>query len=326
MVVLGHADLIGHSEVTGNLAVQVFFSLSGWLIGGILLKLELRQLPRFFFNRATRIWLPYFSAVSALYLVSAIREPINLRWLEFLFYDLTFVHNWFSLRPSAAIALGEMPLKGTGHSFWSISVEEQFYLVAPLIIVALRFGRSPILWSVIAVTFYALRLTDFLSISLGVTAATVLSQNRNLHLRRACVAGLTTVSLMSLLILTQISYPLGAPFFAISIVLLCARPGNRGPIGLFAGAISFPLYLNHWMGMFLANGIAKHVDWLKQSDIGLVGYALGVVAGAFAYLLVDRNVLAKRDQFYSKAIGIASASAAYALVMLGVVGGFIIFV
>jgi peptidoglycan/LPS O-acetylase OafA/YrhL len=55
IVALDHVDLIAHSEITGNLAVQVFFSLSGWLIGGILLNSRFEQLPRFFFNRATRI-------------------------------------------------------------------------------------------------------------------------------------------------------------------------------------------------------------------------------------------------------------------------------
>src|SRR5690349_11767137 len=39
---------------SGNFGVQVFFALSGWLIGGILLKSEPRDLTRFYFNRAVR--------------------------------------------------------------------------------------------------------------------------------------------------------------------------------------------------------------------------------------------------------------------------------
>jgi peptidoglycan/LPS O-acetylase OafA/YrhL len=224
VVALGHASLITHSEITGNLAVQVFFSLSGWLIGGILLNSRFEQLPRFFFNRATRIWLPYFFAVGALYALSAVREPLTARWIEFLYYDVTFTHNWFTLRPDAALALSEMPLKGTGNGFWGISVEEQFYLIAPLIIVAVKFGRSPILWVLISAILWFFQLTDFASISLGVLAAATQRLHGNLHLRRWFIVVLTGISLMSLLALINVSYALGAPFFAISIVLL--RPAG----------------------------------------------------------------------------------------------------
>jgi peptidoglycan/LPS O-acetylase OafA/YrhL len=324
VVALGHADLITHSEITGNLAVQVFFSLSGWLIGGILLNSRVEQLPRFFFNRATRIWLPYFFAVGALYALSAVREPINLRWLEFLYYDVTFTHNWFTLRPNAAVALSEMPLKGTGNAFWSISVEEQFYLIAPLIIVAAKFGRSPILWVLISAILWFFQLADFASISLGVLAATTQRLYGNLQLRRSSIVVLVGVTLVSLLALTTVSYPLGAPFFAISVVLLCARPAHRNSIGMFAGAISYPMYLNHWMGAFLINGIAKRVDWLAQPATGLLSYTLGVAAGALAYLMIDRMVMTKRSEFYSPMVGRRLATVAYTLVLLGMLGGLVV--
>jgi peptidoglycan/LPS O-acetylase OafA/YrhL len=45
-------------DTAANLAVQIFFALSGWLIGGILLRTDVQDLPRFYFNRATRIWIP----------------------------------------------------------------------------------------------------------------------------------------------------------------------------------------------------------------------------------------------------------------------------
>lgn len=66
---------------SGNFAVQVFFALSGWLIGGILLKISLKDLPRFYFNRALRIWAPYYIALLLLITASLLKEPITLKWL-----------------------------------------------------------------------------------------------------------------------------------------------------------------------------------------------------------------------------------------------------
>jgi peptidoglycan/LPS O-acetylase OafA/YrhL len=324
IVALGHVGIISHSNITGNLAVQVFFSLSGWLIGGILLSSRIKQLPRFFFNRATRIWTPYFFAVGALYLLSTVREPITLRWLEFLYYDVTFTHNWFSLRPDATTALAQMPLKGTGNGFWSISVEEQFYLVAPLIIVVSRFGLHPIAWASISIVLWYFQLVDFASISLGVLAATLQRSYGNIHLRPWFVAALVGTASLSSVFLTTSSYNLGAPFFAISIVLLCAWPGQRGPIGKFAGAISYPMYLNHWVGAFTINAIAKRVDWLTQPVVGLASYAVAVIAASALYLMIDRTVMIYRNDFYSRRTGAVLASLAYTLVLFGVVGGLLI--
>src|SRR5690349_15809326 len=44
-VVLAHEGVFGWPQI-GNLAVQVFFALSGWLIGGILLRTKPAELPR----------------------------------------------------------------------------------------------------------------------------------------------------------------------------------------------------------------------------------------------------------------------------------------
>ncbi len=63
IVALYHDKVLPWKEA-GNLAVQVFFfALSGWLIGGILLNYAKADLPRFFYNRVTRIWAPYVVAI-----------------------------------------------------------------------------------------------------------------------------------------------------------------------------------------------------------------------------------------------------------------------
>src|SRR5690349_10940722 len=89
-----HAGLLAWPH-TGSLAVQIFFALSGWLIGGILLRSKARDLLRFYFNRSARIWIPYFVAIGLLVSVSLLKDTITQKWLEFIIYKFTFVYDLF---------------------------------------------------------------------------------------------------------------------------------------------------------------------------------------------------------------------------------------
>ena len=121
-VVLSHDSAIGWAN-SGNFAVQVFFALSGWLIGSILLTLAPKDLTRFYFNRAMRIWIPYYVAVFLLLSLSILRDPITAKWLEIVSYKLTFVYNLFGTRQLAQF-VNAMPEKGTLTHVWSAAVWE----------------------------------------------------------------------------------------------------------------------------------------------------------------------------------------------------------
>ena len=123
MVALSDLGIVFPTPVDGAFAVQVFPALSGWLIGGILLGSNIVDLPRFFYNRTTRIWFPYAFAIVILYVFAWFCEEFSLNWAKYLFYEATFTHFNFVKFPRAA---GELPLKGSGNQFWSLAVEEQF--------------------------------------------------------------------------------------------------------------------------------------------------------------------------------------------------------
>lgn len=319
-VVLSHEGILTW-EASGNLAVQVFFSLSGWLIGGILFRTSAREMPRFYFNRATRIWVPYFFTVGSLYLVSLFRDPVNARWFEFLLYDVTFTHHWFSLRPDATTALAQMPLQGAGNHFWSIAVEEQFYLVAPFLIVFFGVGRRLAVWIALSILLLLLD-TNFASIAVGVACACSRVHFGEWHLRAAPV--LIGVAAASGIAMTFSEfYCIAAPSFAASIVLLAARPVSRGRIGRLLGGISFPLYLNAWMGVFAVNFFLKRwLSWVPATEAKGLLFLGSLLAGTTTYLLIDRNVMANRDNFYSRKLGLALGFIAYALVLSGLCFGF----
>lgn len=321
-VFLSHAGALTW-EQAGNLAVQVFFALSGWLIGSILCRTRPGELNRFYFNRATRIWIPYFVTVCILYGVSlAHQHAYSSRWHEFLIYDLTFTHNWFSLLPNAQVALSQMPLRGTGNHFWSIAVEEQFYLCAPLLMTLLPFGRSVYLW--LAVAAAAIATGSFYgSVALGVLCAVIAQFSPSWHLTTAGKAGLVALLVASAfsMALRGTAYVYEAPFFAISVVLLCAFPLRRTRTTQWFGGISYPLYLNAWIGIFAFHALAKRLAIPQGGYYETLLALSSILAAAAFYHVVDRTVMTNRTRFYSKGLGWTLGAIAYTLAAIGILYG-----
>lgn len=318
-VALWHASLI-RWDYAGYLAVQIFLALSGWLIGGILLRTSREELPRFFFNRVTRIWNPYALAVLMVYAASALREPISAPWLEFLTYDLTFTHNLFAMEPNPVAALAAMPLHGTGNHFWSIAVEEQFYLGAPLVLLFLAGGRSLWLWLALAIAFTA---------SAGWVRGDQL-RGRGRHppqpvrrlapagpapagrARRRPVPGDAGQGRADLPHRAGLLHPGG---------LVLAVPGERGLLGELAGGLSYSLYLNAWILVFVVHFVRTRLGLAAGPGAELVAYILGVLAAALHFQLVDRSIQHHRGGWYSPAIGRACRAAGYALFAAGLAFG-----
>ena len=111
--------------------VDMFFVLSGFLIGGILLK-ELNKPKSFDFADLIQFWkrrwfrtLPnYYLILFLNYLVvkyGIINEDIE----QFNAHFITFTHNFYS------------PFYGFFWESWSLSIEEWFYIIAPILIFGL---------------------------------------------------------------------------------------------------------------------------------------------------------------------------------------------
>lgn len=319
-VLLGHLDLLRWPHAP-NLAVQVFFALSGWLIGGILCKTEFAELGRFYFNRATRIWIPYFVTVAALYATSLIHEAHrSTRWSEFLIYDMTFTHNWFSLLPNAEAAIAQMPLGRTGNHFWSLAAEEQFYLVAPLIMIFVPYGKRILPWACVAALFYVSG-SQYAAISFGVLAAIIASSRRDWHLSPIARGVQALGFVVSIVLMGVGAYPLGAPLFSISTVLLCAIPVRRTAISRWLGGVSFPLYLNAWIGIFALHALLRHFGFLQNSWLTAMEFLCGVAGSAFMYHAIDAPVMARRQLWYTPRVGWCLGVVGYSLVLGGILFG-----
>lgn len=320
---------VAHSGISiwyyaGDLAVQIFFALSGWLIGNILLRSTPADLPRFYFHRAARIWIPYAVAVLLLVSCSLLKDRITAKWLEFVFYDLTFVYNFFG-PPQLATAAAQMPLAGTGNHFWSICAEEQFYLLAPLLItVPTKVGRSILFWCGISAAALTCPWWNYFgSISLGVLAAVIQLRIGAWHSHRPAIVILATTAIASFVATYTglIPYRVGAPLVAIATVLLLAQPGQHSRLLTFLGGISFPLYLNHWIATFaihaaLSKLAVKNSIYFQMSSVGL-----GLLISSALYLTVDQVVKRHRDEHFTPRRGRAIAVWGFASVVTGLAVG-----
>lgn len=137
---------------SGWVGVQLFFVLSGFLITGILVDEKGRphQFRNFYMRRTLRIFpLYYFTLALMLWLAPALGYAPA--WLEqdraHQIWYWTYTENW----AWPLIQIGN----GLGH-FWSLAVEEQFYLVWPLLVILLpraALVRACVLAILVAVAF-----------------------------------------------------------------------------------------------------------------------------------------------------------------------------
>lgn len=115
----------------GHLGVPLFFVISGFILGKPFAKHYLAggkkvDLKQYFYRRLTRLEPPYIIAMTLL-LFGAVYVAGNLSWVEAIpsyLASITYTHNFF-------YGADTLPLLNT--VAWSLEVEIQFYIVAPLI-------------------------------------------------------------------------------------------------------------------------------------------------------------------------------------------------
>ncbi len=114
------------------MGVDLFFVLSGYLITGILLHLrEQREVEGywgpFYLRRAQRILPPYLGFL--IFVALAFAPPWRHIWYWYVFFGANF-----------PLALGRVTVEALA-PLWSLAVEEQFYLIWPLIVLRCKNDR-----------------------------------------------------------------------------------------------------------------------------------------------------------------------------------------
>lgn len=327
LVLVGHAVTDGHRSLAfraltehADLGVRVFFVISGFLITSLLLEEKTQfgsiSLRLFYIRRALRILPAFFLFVGCVALLSVFRvTPVPVwSWL----YVLTYTVNFAPFPPFPWVFI----------HLWSLSVEEQFYLLWPL---ALRGVRSKTCIAVAILAILARPATHELQvlckftlpgygpfplvccpIAMGSLLAMGSSQVRSLILRSKFLSGGRALlcALILIFLLDCIHTPDDAlgDFLTVvqnSMLTLCVarlvfiptdmagRLLNSTPF-VIIGKLSYSLYL--WQELFL----------YKLAGKGPLKLALAIVliflAASISYWGLEVRFLGLRKKFRQRSI------------------------
>ena len=147
-----HANLL----IGGYLGVDLFFTLSGFLITRLLL-IELHtkgeiNLPRFWLRRARRLLPALFATLAGTaLLVWKFGEVEDLEHLRRgIIGAVTYSNNWLAIGAGSDYWSASGRIDPVGH-LWSLAIEEQFYLVFPIVMVLLARNRKRLMENLVMV-------------------------------------------------------------------------------------------------------------------------------------------------------------------------------
>jgi peptidoglycan/LPS O-acetylase OafA/YrhL len=332
----------------GFVGVDVFFVISGYLITRILL--DDLSAGRFsivnFYERRMRRIAPalFFVCLACLPFAAMWMLPPELRAFgKSLFHALLMVSN-FELWDDVSYFSAKNELKPLLHT-WSLSVEEQFYLVFPVLLWALRRCQRRTIFCVVAalaalsfaltlpisridpVANFYLPFTRFWELSVGALLA--IGGVRTIEIAdrmKAALAsaGLAGIVLACLFLTSTDGYPGLAtllPCIGTVLVLAYASPANLVgrvlalPLFVGIGLISYSLYL--WHQPVFAFARLRGMDMLPGWSYAPL-IALTFLLAVFSYFCVERPFRRSRRIAAGHVFAFTGAGAA-TLILLGIV-------
>lgn len=324
LVIVGHANYPIRG-VPADLGVSAFFVLSGFLITRLLIREWVSHggvsLRNFYLRRTMRIFPAYYAFLALSFLLD---RRQGQHWDPSLLASaLTYTVNYFN-------ALHHHPSTSVAHA-WSLAVEEQFYLLWPVLFLVLaRRGRREIVAGVAALAIAAAGWRSFLALHAHADVAYLYNafDTRFDNLAIGCVMALIADSpsvaravdrvarrgwyafaTIGLLLASRIGapeayhYSLGFTVDAILIAVLIAQllvvhdsaPWRwlQHPVTRYLGTISYPMYLYHAWGASIGRHLPLHGEAAAFAGAGIatVGLAMG------SYHVIEKPFLRLKRRF-----------------------------
>lgn len=322
----------------GFLGVDIFFVISGFLITGIIIT-EIQQnsfsLKQFYTRRIKRIY-PAFITVMALvsFIASVIfiyndfnklRKTIELAIAFLSNFYLGLTQGYFDL------SANENPVL----HIWSLAVEEQYYLIFPLILILAykKFREIKVLFIITLILFFILLATSFIpanfykevlhqpniyylsnlrfpELLVGSLLAIYHNLSNKVQLSKQVnniLAILSTLLLFSCLFLmnNNIAYIPGItlilPCIFTALIIHTTSQNNIVKLCLsnkaivFIGKISYSLYLYHWIFIAFAYYITGEKQINNQS-IAIV-IVLTIIFSVLSYYLIEQPIRKSKLNF-----------------------------
>ena len=320
----------------GWMGVDLFFALSGLLITGILLdtKQSAGYFKNFYVRRCLRIWPLYYSLLFFMFIVVRFLNPSEYHvvvqtsspWWAFPLFLQNF------LLPISTNAAG--PLGVT----WSLAIEEQFYLVWPLVVRFCSFAQlrrlavaeiclSPALRYYLSLHHVDLYTNIFCRLDglmAGALLALLIRSENFVPSRVLKRAWILLIIAAPLAFLTEafdarwivFSFTALASTAFVYVAVFSERKWlqtimtNRFLI--YTGTISYGLYLLHKIpiGMVQVLHLDRH-PYLPLPIIFVVSYALAMLS----WNLLEKPFLSRKRFFDSKPLGTDRANPSSRLVM-----------
>jgi peptidoglycan/LPS O-acetylase OafA/YrhL len=308
---------------SGASGVDLFFALSAFLITSLLLRERLQtggiSLRLFYLRRILRIWPLYFTVLAVAVVLAHTVPGQSLPWYYLVGY-LLFVGNWIN-------AVFGHPLSVCG-PLWTVSIEEQFYLVWPVLMKML--GRQGMI--VAAVVTFLLAILSQIGVALaGLSGSYVYygSISRSGSLALGILLALfadrlprLTPGMRGLLLAVGITGWIAASSWlidqpgpvdrravlgrlvvsvgAVFIVYACLHSRSqlvRNDWVVRLGKISYGLYMLHFLGLlFMLDLLHPRWGW-KLLATKALGLALTVLLAWASYRWVESPFLRWKDRF-----------------------------
>ena len=326
------APLAGALQRGGWTGVDLFFVLSGFLIGGLLFREISREgtldLRRFLIRRAFKIWPAYFIFLAFVGARLVRHSTSAAAGLAPLVPNLFHVQNYFTTGIPQAVV----------HT-WSLAAEEHFYLALPLLLLVLcRTGKLswvPAITAMIAIACLGMRLSRWSvpfvaqsnyvpthlradSLFFGVLLAYVY------HLRPALLAfvprfrlalfivGLALVAPMFFILWEHpfvFTFGYTMNYLGYGCILIACVDARTGPLGWaltgrmarvlgFIGFFSYSIYLWH---LFARDLVLDRMHSMEQTGAGAfvlttsMHVALSIAFGVISAKVVEQPFLRLRD-------------------------------